>query len=213
MATDSASDEKALLQHWAKQARTANVAHLRATDSMNRRSFALGATTTVLGTVVGTTVFASTQGSTNFNSPLGYALASVSVLAAALAALQTYLRYSERAEKHRRASRQYGDIVRDIASVSNARLPVRELDKQVREVDGHLDLVDDPAPNVAPFVWAWAVWACAVADPSPGFDPSSYGRGPWIRVRWAFIHRFPGQEMGEPGSSRKPRRRPVFKSN
>jgi hypothetical protein len=189
----TASDEEQLLEHWRKQARTANVAHLRATDSMSRRGFGLGATTTILGAVVGTSVFASAQSNANFNTPFGYVLGSLSVLAAVLAALQTYLRYSERAEKHRKASRQYGDAVRDIEAVQKARLARTELDKQVQTVDGRLDLVDDPAPNVPPFIWAWAVWTCHLADPVPDFDPSSYGRGPWPRIRWAFVHRFPGQ--------------------
>ena len=133
------SDEVQLLEHWRKQARTANVAHLRATDSMSRRGFGLGATTTIgLGAVVGTSVFASAQGNAKFNTPFGYALGSLSVLAAVLAALQTYFRYSERAEKHRQASRQYGDAVRHIEEVKKARLPRAELDKlEVRHpVDG-----------------------------------------------------------------------------
>jgi hypothetical protein len=73
----------------------------------------------------------------------------VTLLAAALAALQTYLHYSERAETRRRASGS-SDVARVIQEIMATGSTQRELNKRVKEVDHRLDLVGDPAPNVAP---------------------------------------------------------------
>jgi hypothetical protein len=66
-----------------------------------------------LTTVVGTSVFA-TLSRTHVNTGLQVAVGMLSVLAAVLASLQTFLRFGERAEKHRRAAEHWASIRREI---------------------------------------------------------------------------------------------------
>jgi hypothetical protein len=76
-----------VLEDLATVCRQANVAHLRATDSFTWRNYTLSVTTAIISTVVGSTVYATVHGGS-----LRFAVASLSVAAAGLAAIQNVLR-------------------------------------------------------------------------------------------------------------------------
>jgi hypothetical protein len=75
--------------------------------SMHHR---LGIPAVTLSAVAGATIFASVGSDLNLFAVIGVGL--ISLLAAVLAALQTFLGYSERAEKHRVAATRYNDLKR-----------------------------------------------------------------------------------------------------
>ena len=66
----------------------------------------------VLTTFVGTSVFATLQHDVNI--ALRIAVGMVSVLAAVLASLQTFLRFGERSEKHRTAAEAWAALRREV---------------------------------------------------------------------------------------------------
>lgn len=72
----------------------------------------LGIPVVVLTAVVGTTIFASLGASPD--SRLVIVAGLVSLLAAALAALQTFLGFAQRAEKHRTAAAAYGTLKHEL---------------------------------------------------------------------------------------------------
>ncbi|MDQ6804458.1 MAG: SLATT domain-containing protein [Actinomycetota bacterium] len=171
-----------LLEKWLLQCRRANVAHLRATDGLTWRNYGLGVLTAVLSTVVGSSVYAALQSDTA--SGVQFAVASLSVIAAALAAIQNILRYGTRAEKHRRATRDYGNAMRWIAEVAAATPPASDLKQTIDRIRKRLDEIDLEAPNVPADIWVWAVHAVDVERKHPGTDASTVDRYHWPASLW-----------------------------
>jgi hypothetical protein len=69
----------------------------------------------VLTTFIGTSVFATLERTVGLE--LRITVGIVSVLAAVLASLQTFLRFAERAERHRAAGERWAAIAREIAQM------------------------------------------------------------------------------------------------
>jgi hypothetical protein len=80
--------------------------HYAAAVHFERLHRCLGIPAAVFSAIVGTTIFATLQGSTSLS--LKVATGVLSIASAVLIGLQSFLRYGERAEKHRAASGQYG---------------------------------------------------------------------------------------------------------
>ena len=83
--------------------------------SFGSRKYWLGIPAVVLSTLVGTSVFATVQKQPQLWMQITVGLASVA--AALLASLQTFLGYSERAEKHRIAGAKYGALGRELEQI------------------------------------------------------------------------------------------------
>jgi hypothetical protein len=146
---------KELLISWRWEARAANVAHLRATDSLSWRNFVLGGTSAALGAIVGLGIFATLQEGAH-HLWVRIVAGGVAFLATGLAALWKYLSYSERVEKHRVASRDYGNIVRQIDLVLGLPTITEVAAEKIRKA---IDKTDTDSPNVSPFIWMGAVEA------------------------------------------------------
>lgn len=101
-----------LLQDWEVRADAAAKTHYAVANHLTSRNYLLGVPVVVLTTFVGTSVFATLQ--EDVNTGLRILVGAVSVLAAVLASLQTFLRYAERAEKHRIAGGNWSAIGREI---------------------------------------------------------------------------------------------------
>lgn len=174
-----------LLESWRWTARTANVANLRATDSFDWRNFVLGGASATLGAIVGLGIFVSLQEGAH-HLWIRLAAGGVTFLAAGLAALWKYLAYSGRAEGHRKASRDYGNLVRQIDLVLERHTPLtHEVAEDIRTT---MDKIDNAAPNVPPFIWIWAVEGIAkerkaIEEEKPPGDASTENRGAFSRLR------------------------------
>jgi hypothetical protein len=172
------AEEMDLLDVWRLQSRRANVAHLRATDIFTTRYFRMGALATILAAVVSSSVFASVGESVSSQAKL--AAAVIGLLAAAMAGINTFLRYGERIESHRRAARQYGNVIREIDKFRDC--PPTDTCAAIEVLRLKLDEIDNDAPNVPGYVWVWAVEAVAWAHGQEQRDPSAYKRGLLDRV-------------------------------
>lgn len=100
----------ALAEDYSKSALMNRAAHYRAAKIANQRHVLLGAPATLISTIVGTAIFASLNGNPDNSVKIFAGL--ISLLGAALSALQTFFKFSELAEKHRLAGANYGDIKR-----------------------------------------------------------------------------------------------------
>ena len=101
-----------LLGDWRARAIESSEAHYALATSLARSNIRFGVPVVVLTTFVGTTVFATLQQEVNI--ALRIAVGMISVFAAVLASLQTFLRFGERAEKHRAAAERWAAIRREI---------------------------------------------------------------------------------------------------
>jgi hypothetical protein len=173
-----------LLRAWRWTTRTANVAHLRATDSLGWRGFALGGLSAVLGAIVGLGIFATLQTS-HVSVAVRIVAGATAFVAAGSAALFKYLNYSSRVEEHRDASRSYGNLVRQIDQELIGATPVG--DAAITAVRTKLDEIDTKSPNVSPAIWAWAV--AGVSEERAAWDKGDFSvdattldRGAWSRL-------------------------------
>jgi hypothetical protein len=102
-----------LLKDWDKRAAASSEAHYALAGRLAGRNIQLGVPVVVLTTIIGTSVFATLQKEVGTGWRL--AIGVVSVLAAVLASVQTFLRFAERAEQHRAAAENWAAIRREIA--------------------------------------------------------------------------------------------------
>jgi hypothetical protein len=105
-------EPKDLLDDWLFRIRKAQLAHVKTAVYFGRVNLWLGVPVVILTTLVGTSVFATLQKEAATSIRIAAGLASV--LAAIMAGLQTFLRYSERAERHRVSGGKYGTLRREI---------------------------------------------------------------------------------------------------
>jgi hypothetical protein len=155
LATDASSqwqESGKLLAKWQERARTNQLQHYAAAQYFGNAHNAIGIPAVILSTVVGTTVFAALQKQVNLGGQIG--VGAISVLAAVLAALQTFLRYSERAEKHRAAAAAYAAVRHRLEATTNTPVAVRgPLKEFLDDIEGQLDSLAQSAPNVPERVW------------------------------------------------------------
>lgn len=102
----------ALLRDWQERAAVSQDAHYVRSTRLSRYNLLFGIPVVVFATIVGTSVFATLQ--ENVVAGWRIAVGIVSVLAAVMASLQTFLRFQERAEKHRAAAELWAAIRREI---------------------------------------------------------------------------------------------------
>src|SRR5205809_957402 len=109
---------EALLEDWHHRVYAAQSAHYASADRFRLLNYIVGVPAVICSSIVGTTLFAGLEK----DSPRTWLVASTSILAAVLGALQTFLRFAERATLHATAADWYSAIRRDIEEIIH--LPV-----------------------------------------------------------------------------------------
>jgi hypothetical protein len=135
-----------LLSQWRNGLRIEHIAQHRSATRCELCGRLLGVGAIVLSAVVGTAIFASL--STSPDARLQIAAGMLSIGAAVLTALQTFLNYPERAERHRKAALAYGALRRKLEqrmSTAQSQSEPAALLSEFREV---WDAVDGNAPVV-----------------------------------------------------------------
>ena len=101
-----------LLRDWQRRAAISQEAHYARATRLADFNIWFGVPVVALATFVGTSVFATLQEDVAIE--LRIVVGSISVLAAVLASLQTFLRFQERAEKHRASAELWAALRREI---------------------------------------------------------------------------------------------------
>src|SRR5436190_5573570 len=137
------STPEQILDDWYQRVAVTQRAHYLSADHFGTRKYWLGIPAVVLSTLVGTAVFATVQKQPELWLQITVGLASVA--AALLASLQTFLGYSERAEKHRIAGAKYGALGRELEQLRASSItPTPEAISEVRK---RLDDLAMESPN------------------------------------------------------------------
>ncbi len=158
-----------VLGAWYRRARESQFAHYTAASRYSIRSRLLGVPSVVLSAAAGTALFATLQKS-SASPDLRLAVGLVSVLAALLSALQTFLGLGDLADKHRSTASMYGAIRREIEEYQA--LPPRSPDAvhaALSTVRKRLDEVAASAPNVPRRAWEKAQGSIAHTERPEGF--------------------------------------------
>jgi hypothetical protein len=128
-------------------------AHYTAARGFEARHFWLGTAAVSLGAFVGTAVFTSLA--KKDNAPMVIvAVGMLSVLSAVLSALQTFLKHSENAEKHRSAGAKFAHLRHSIELVQV--LPPEtesDLRAQLQQLEEAWSKVRAESPNMPKRVW------------------------------------------------------------
>lgn len=138
-----------LLTDWHRRVRESQFAHYEASKQLARANYTFGIPVVVISTFVGTAVFATLEkaSGTEFRITVG----CISVLAAVLSSLQTFLRFSERSEKHRAVGVRYGSIRREIELLQASAQPYDP--KRLSEVKEKIDSISTEAPELSERIW------------------------------------------------------------
>ncbi|WP_233835534.1 SLATT domain-containing protein [Paraburkholderia sp. ZP32-5] len=144
-------DENELLLKWIRRARESQMSHYDMADLLSARERQMGWLTTVLTAFVGTAVFASLS-MPPVSIEMHIFVGLVSVAATVSAALHVFLRYAERAEKHRAAGARYGAVRRHLEAVFAGDPDARE-GHYLSTLRTELDRLGEDSPNVPPRVF------------------------------------------------------------
>jgi multisubunit Na+/H+ antiporter MnhF subunit len=156
-----------VLRDWYRRARESQFAHYAAASRYAMLARLLGIPSVVLSAAAGTALFASLQKETA-SFDLRLVLGLVSVLAGVLAALQTFLGFGERADRHRTAASAYGAVRRDIEQ--HRALPpqtAESVEALLSRLRGRLDAIAEKAPDVPERTWNTARKTAAISPASP----------------------------------------------
>ena len=104
--------QKDLFITWETDLRVACHGHYEAAVNSSRYNYYLGIPVIILSTIVGTAIFASLEA--NPETYLQIIFGLLSMLSVVLASLQTFFKFSEKAEKHRKAGRLFGSLLKEL---------------------------------------------------------------------------------------------------
>ena len=145
-----------LLQDWRDRAEATSKTHYAMANRYAGRHLRLGVPVVGLTTLVGTSVFATLQESLNTSMRIFAGVAIV--VAAVLASLQTFLNYSEKAEKNRVAAERWSAVRREISQMLALRpmnVATRDESKNyLDELRARMDEASAEAPEMPDSLWA-----------------------------------------------------------
>lgn len=125
--------------------------HYEAAKPLASKNLWLGIPVVILSGFVGTSVFATLE--KQVGTDVKIFIGSISVLAALLAALQTFLRLGDKAELHRSTAAEAGSLRREIeqyyASGNIEAIP----ESTIQNLREKVDALSEKAPNVSNRIW------------------------------------------------------------
>ncbi|MEM8562996.1 MAG: DUF4231 domain-containing protein, partial [Pseudomonadota bacterium] len=139
-----------LLARWQRNCLRSQIANYEAANVFTKRNYWLGIPTIVLTTAVGTGIFASLQDE-NVSTWLKIVLGMISMLAAVLAALQTFFKWGELAAKFQAAGSEYGALKRELDQYLATGEPLTE--DTVTSIRERMDTLSRDAPECPKKVW------------------------------------------------------------
>jgi hypothetical protein len=151
-----------LYDSWHRRVAAAEHGHRLMADRLRRRYFLLGIPVVIFTTLVGTSAFASMSNASansitteNADSDLVLLLVgAISVLAAVLSSLQTFLRYATRAEGHRIAVLRYETLRREMAETLALPRDARgQADRSLDNVRNRMDRYAKESPTIGERMW------------------------------------------------------------
>ncbi|WP_414683005.1 SLATT domain-containing protein [Longimicrobium sp.] len=154
-ASQSAADWEAadeILGKWRDTIGQIQNAHYRSAIYVQRLNYALGIPALVISTAVGSTIFATI--SDDASNAVKIVLGLLSLAAAVLAGLQTWLGYKETAARHHIGGVRYGALLRLIDQTRSFPFERREDAKAFLDlVRGEWDSLQKELPMISQHVW------------------------------------------------------------
>ena len=175
-----------LLADWQNRAWAAQIAHYRVASRLRQYNVWLGLPVVIFTTAVGTSLFA-TLNETDLNKWLRGTVGAMSVIAAILAGIQTFLSFAKRADQHAVAADWYASIRRKIEQQANTPRKGRSDPKKfLDEIRKDMNTVGSQFPEIGESVWTQVAkevglhypgtGPTATGEPTHGYAPKHAGR-------------------------------------
>ncbi|MGH8563796.1 MAG: SLATT domain-containing protein [Gammaproteobacteria bacterium] len=160
---------KALLKDWRQRSAAASEAHYKLASGLRRKNLMLGVPVVIFSSIVGTSLFATLADPNAVIYPaFKITVGLISVAAAILAALQTFLRFGERAEKHVVAADWYAAVRRDIDQLLVLSAKERGTPKSCFDrIRKDMSKVGQQSPEIGDRLWKTMAKKYGVHDPAP----------------------------------------------
>lgn len=138
-----------LLTGWLIHSHKARDRHDEAARKYAKGQFAMGIPSLILSTVVGTSVFSAVSE----KAPLELWVGILSIAAAVLAALQTFMDFGGRSDRHRNAAVKYKASIRLLEeSIVQLKQGVVFTKDEISSIRTALDSLEETAPVVMPMI-------------------------------------------------------------
>ena len=153
-----------LLGDWRNRAYASQTGYYIMADRFGRRNYLLGIPVVVVSSIVGTAIFATLKDDVGVF--VRVTVGTISILAAVLASLQTFLRFAERASVHAAGGAWYSAIRRDIESTLALPRELRGDPKvYVDSIRKEMNKVAQKSPELNEQLWASLAKRFAVNEP------------------------------------------------
>ncbi|GIM95693.1 hypothetical protein Ato02nite_074860 [Paractinoplanes toevensis] len=163
---------EAAMRTWLRRTREGQHMQYEAAKHFRRAHYIIAVPVVVITTIVGTATFANITNTVPAATKVWFG--SLTLLAAALAALQLHFRYLERAEKHKNLGAQYGKIRREIESVLALTAQSRGDAKETLErIRSELDRVSGDGDAVSRRIYNKTLKTLAARDQAKRNRPDS----------------------------------------
>ena len=139
-----------LIEQWRFRSHRVQLAHYECARRFERFHLWLGLPAIVLSTFVGTAVFASLEKSADVWLQIGVGL--LSVVAAVLTGLQTFLKYAELAEKHRLAGARFANLKHRIELLMTLQVEA-DMRSQLEGLEDTWAKLREESPSLSSDVW------------------------------------------------------------
>lgn len=139
-------DERELVLAWLRRARESQMAHYEMANILSDRERLLGVPVILLTSIIGTSAFASLT-TEAIDPAIKIAVGALGVIAAFLASLQTFFKYSERSERHKACAARFAAVRRELEIVyaENSFSNERNYISTIRE---KLDRLAEESPHI-----------------------------------------------------------------
>jgi hypothetical protein len=146
------STPEELVLAWLRRARESQLSHYALANRLATQNLLMGVPVIVITAAVGTSAFASVV-SELIPVWAKVAAGGASVLAAVLAALQTFFKFAERAERHKTFAAKFGAVRRELETLHASGRAPQEINF-VNVLREKLDRLAEEAPPVPDSVYA-----------------------------------------------------------
>lgn len=144
----STQTQKERLQKWRNGIKISHNAHTQAAAHYTQLGRMLGVPVVILTTIIGTAVFTSIATDTQAAVALQITAGLLSMAAAVLSSLYTFLNYGGLAERHRMAAVKYGNLRREVEQLLCFLDGKTDLDATMKDIRSKWDAVDLEAPEI-----------------------------------------------------------------
>ena len=140
-----------LIHDWHRRSQESSFAHYDAANILSKYHFYIGVPAVGFSAIIGTTIFANFQNTLNLYIQI--AAGFFSIITCLLIALQTFMKFDERANMHRSAGAAYGSIRRELQQIiysADESLLSNEYLSIIRE---KFDRLSKESPHISENIW------------------------------------------------------------